>query len=44
MGKKTSGIYADTNGLWQVDKWSFGLRIRQPSALTITDPPVLVEI
>ncbi len=29
MGQKTRGIYPDTNGLWQVDKWKRGTRFRQ---------------
>ncbi|MFZ2307565.1 MAG: tyrosine-type recombinase/integrase [Rhodoferax sp.] len=29
MGQNTRGIYPDTNGLWQVDKWKLGTRFRQ---------------
>lgn len=29
MGRQTPGIYPDKNGLWQVDKWYAGERLRQ---------------
>lgn len=29
MGHKTSGVYPDKNGQWQIDKWQFGTRFRQ---------------
>lgn len=29
MGRQTTGIYPDKNGLWQVDKWYAGERLRQ---------------
>lgn len=37
MGKKTTGILADKNGNWQVDKWFLGSRFRQRGFFTFAE-------